>query len=71
MQDKIGQLASSPQDVAQLKEEVKNLESITLIAIESLENELSEFSRENREAIEILSVEKNPESLADSIKKIY
>lgn len=62
---------SAAQNVAQLKEEVKNLESITLIAIEHLESELSEYARENSETIEILSVEKSPVSLSDSIKKIY
>ena len=62
---------SAAQNVAQLKEEVKNLESITLIAIEHLESELSEYARENSEAIEILSVEKSHLSLSDSIKKIY
>ena len=61
---------SAAQNVAQLKEEVKNLESITLIAIEHLESELSEYARENSETIEILSVEKSPVSLSDSIKKI-
>ena len=62
---------SAAQNVAQLKEEVKNLESITLIAIEHLESELSEYARENSATIEILSVEKSPVSLSDSIKKIY
>lgn len=60
---------TTAKSVNQLRQEVKELESITLIAIENLENELSEYSAEN--AIEIISIEKAGDSLSDSIKKIY
>lgn len=70
MKIKTENTVSAMQNTAQLKEEVKNLETITLIAIENLESELSEFARKNQESIEILSIEKSG-SLSDSIKKIY
>ena len=60
---------TTAKSVNQLRQEVKELENITLIAIENLENELSEYSAEN--PIEIISVEKNSDSLSDCIKKIY
>lgn len=57
-----------------IKNEIKELENISVIALENLEAELNEFSKElnssDGEAVEIISVS-NERPLCADIRKVY